>query len=144
MLFPTATNRQLRAEALVFSRSVGPLNVGASVSGNRDAGATPSSTFDVKRLVLFGLAINGAPDYRPVLASRPRALRIGGQYQLSIFCHTFAFHLARKAFWGPGWLTPGTPLLGDNGSNNADQDRVGRGCGGSGFGSRDLGCVPLR
>src|SRR6266446_4050595 len=31
MLFPTATNRQLRAGALVFSRSVGPLKVGAGV-----------------------------------------------------------------------------------------------------------------
>src|SRR6266446_587364 len=31
LLFPTATNRQLRAGALVFSRSVGPLKVGAGV-----------------------------------------------------------------------------------------------------------------
>jgi len=102
----------------------------------------------VKRLVLFGLAIYGAPDYRRGIwcwrVCRERCILVVKQYRLSIFRHTFAFHLARKAFWGPGWLTPGAPLLGVNGSNNADRGRVDRGCGGSSFGSRSLGYVPLR
>ncbi len=49
-----------------------------------------------------------------------------------------------KGILGTGMVDTRRAAVGGNGSNNADQDCVGRGCGGSSFGSRDLGCASLR